>query len=156
MPKCTSRGGRISLAVVILLGLLALPGCGCRLPEEHKVAPPPRDAPPEEVVRTYFAAIAGRDKETARALLVPEARDDELEFESPDSPFQNWVSVDDVQIEGPEKDQFCQPGDTCVKVYVSFDLLQCEPVTRPDGPWSEPFGLRLVDGRWLIIGHGQG
>jgi hypothetical protein len=150
-----SRGSRILQVAVVLLGLLVLPGCGCGRPDKHAVAMPPPGASPEQVVRAYFDAITGQDKETARALLVPEAAD-ELEFSSPDSPFQNWISVTDLRTEGPRKDKFCAKGDTCARIYVSFNLRQCKPMTQPDGSWSESFGLKMVGDRWLIKGHGQG
>ncbi|MBP2703897.1 hypothetical protein JOL79_08765 [Microbispora sp. RL4-1S] len=106
-------------------------------------------------MRIYFDAIAGQDKETARALLVSDTNF-RLELEDPDSPFRTWTSATHLEIEGPKKERFCEPGETCVRMYVSFDLDNCILSDYPGGLRSEPFVLRLVNGRWLIRGHGEG
>lgn len=93
--------------------------------------------------------------ETARALLVPQA-DLHQELDDADSPFHSWVAATDLQLEGPDKDKDCKPGATCVSMHVSFDLCQCVFATQPGGLQGESFGLQMIDGRWLIYGHGEG
>ncbi|MBP2703898.1 hypothetical protein JOL79_08770 [Microbispora sp. RL4-1S] len=151
----TSSGSTTILVTVIILGLLVLPASGCGVPERHKVAMPPANASPEQVLRTYFDAIVGQDKETARALQASDTNFD-LELERPDSPFRAWTSATDLHVEGPYQDLDCSPGATCVRMSVTFHLQDCFFATWPGGLKGDSFGLQLVKGRWLIKGHGEG
>ncbi|MBP2703901.1 hypothetical protein JOL79_08785 [Microbispora sp. RL4-1S] len=116
---------------------------------------PPANASPEQVLRNYFDAIVGQDKETARALLASDTNFD-LELERPDSPFRAWTSANHLMVDRPKKERFCEPGERCVRMHATFDLDNCILSDYPGGLRSEPFVLRLVNGRWLIYGHGEG
>ncbi|MBP2703900.1 hypothetical protein JOL79_08780 [Microbispora sp. RL4-1S] len=140
---------------VVILGLLVLPGCGCGVPEKREVALPPRDASPEQVLRTYFDAIVGQDANTFRAVLTSDA-DFGHELDASDGPFHAWFSASDLRIEGPYEDGDCRRGATCVAMVTTFVLSRCLLDEWPGGLQSTSFGLRLVDGRWLVYGHGDG
>ncbi|MFI0424537.1 hypothetical protein [Spongiactinospora sp. 9N601] len=141
---------------------LVLPGgavAGCSAcgegVEVRRAEPPAAGASPVEVVRAYFDALAGHDKETGRLMWDTTSPQYEAEFTGPASSFTNWISVTDVEIGEPEVEN-CGDIDKCVRVRVSYVFEQCEFYTGDDGDYSERFFLDRVGGRWLINGHGQG
>jgi hypothetical protein len=151
-----------SIGLLLALVLIAMPtglitscgACGENV-EVRQVAPPLANASPREVVRTYFEALAGHDKETGRLMWDHRSPQYEAAFSAPDGGFVNWVSVTDVQVGEPEVEE-CGDIQRCVRVPVSYTFEQCEFYTGDDGPHSEGFFLDRIEGRWLINGHGQG
>ncbi|MFJ2031850.1 hypothetical protein [Streptosporangium sp. NPDC087985] len=148
--------------LLLLLPLLLSPtwlatGCGAcgEGVEVRHVAPPPKDASPAEIVRTYMRAVAGHDKKTGRSMWDRRSPQYEAEFLDPGSNFTNWTSLTDVKVGEPEAET-CGDIRRCVRVPVSYTFEQCEFYTGDDGSYSERFFLNRIGGRWLITGHGQG
>jgi hypothetical protein len=132
-------------------------GCGTcgKGVEVRRVAPPREDVSPFEIVRAYFQALAGHDKQTGRLMWDHRSPQYEAEFGEPGSNFTNWTSLTNVKIGEPEAEN-CGDIRRCVRVRVSYTFEQCEFYTGDDGAYSEGFFLDRIDGRWLINGHGQG
>ncbi|WP_214107068.1 hypothetical protein [Acrocarpospora catenulata] len=139
--------------------VLSLAGCGCGEVVRREVPIPPASAHPKAVVLTYIAAVLGKDKETVRAIMVPET-DFDSEFGAPVNPFRSWISASDIEVEEPYTPSACPSGGPCMRMWVSMELCEVgggsDPSEHFHESFHESFGVRWVGDRWLVTGFGSG
>ncbi|WP_214108955.1 hypothetical protein [Acrocarpospora catenulata] len=146
----------ISRRALVLLALIpALAGCWCGLGVRREVPVPPASAKPEEVVLAYIEAMVGKDKETARAVMVPDT-DFETEFSHPNYPFQSWIWANDITIGEASDTTDCPKGERCQSMGVTMHLCEVDNPSLPDGNFAHTFWVQYVKDRWLVSGFGSG
>jgi hypothetical protein len=142
------------LAAATLVGAVACGGGSGK-----RIALPPVNAGPKQIVAAYVAALNAHDVRTARALLTPtEAK---LVENSPDSEFRNVRSITHLSINRPFVDRFDARSlhyRFGVGVGTSFVLDQYKVESQENGPTV--LGFTLVRNRplerWRIGDQGSG
>lgn len=153
--KTRGRGiGAVGSLLCAIAVALLLSGCAGDGP---RIAIPPANASPHEVIAAYVKAINEGDKEAGRVLSAPGW--------SGDSANDSWFDgghITNLTMEPPvpaeEFDDAGRPYREAQYVAVRFDLKQRISLSMPDGPtnWSWTVVRNRPDQPWRINNGGTG